>query len=208
MANVLNTIRSRSRAAARVVAKRLDRLSGGRLTPAMVTWFGFAMHIPIALLIATDHWLWAAGLLIFFGLFDVLDGGLATVQGTSSTRGMLLDASTDRMKEALLYTGAGYSLALSDQPATAAWAAAACGASICVSYVKAKGEAAVASGTNKIPHAVLNKMFADGLVTFEIRMALLVAGLIFGHLLAVVSLIAVLATYTAFQRLLTISRQL
>jgi phosphatidylglycerophosphate synthase len=130
------------------------------------------------------------------------------VQGTSSTRGMLLDASTDRMKEVLLYSGVAYSLALGMHPATAAWATAACGASICVSYVKAKGEAAVASGKAHIPHAVLNKMFADGLMTFEIRMAILVAGLIFGQLLYAVVIIAVLASYTAFQRLLRISRQL
>jgi phosphatidylglycerophosphate synthase len=183
-------------------------MSHGKLTPAMVTWFGFAMHVPVALLIATGHDYWAAGLLVIFGLFDILDGGLATVQGTASTRGMLLDASTDRMKEVLLYSGVGYALALSAHPATAVWATAACGASICVSYVKAKGEAAVASGKTKIPHAVLNKMFADGLLTFEIRMAILVTGLIFNQLLYAVIIIAVFAGFTAFQRLFRISRQL
>lgn len=208
MSDALTPIRTQARSGARVVARSLDRLSGGKLTPAMVTWFGFAMHIPIAVLIATGHDYWAAGLLIIFGLFDILDGGLATVQGTASTRGMLLDASTDRMKEVLLYSGVAYALALSAHPATAAWATAACGASICVSYVKAKGEAAVASGKTKIPHTVLNKMFADGLLTFEIRMAILVAGLIFNQLLYAVIIIAVFAGFTAFQRLFRISRQL
>jgi len=166
------------------------------------------MHIPIAYLIATQHNYWAAALLVIFGLFDILDGALASVQGTTSVRGMLLDASTDRMKEVFLFTAVAYVLALGDHPATAAWAVAACGASLCVSYVKAKGEAAVASNSKAIPHTQLNRMFADGLLTFEIRMALLVIGLVVGQLLAVTVIIAVLASFTAVQRLVRISRRL
>lgn len=208
MTDVLTGVRKQVRRGAGWLAARLDKLTGGRLTPNTVTWFGLVMHVPTAWLIATGDWYWAAGLLAVFGLFDTLDGELARLQGRSSVRGMLLDASTDRMKEVLLYTGAAYALAQADRPEMAAWAVAACGASICVSYVKAKGEAAVASGEAKIPHATLNRMFADGLLTFEVRMALLVAGLLVGQLLAVVMVIAVLASFTAFQRLLRISRQL
>jgi len=177
----------------------------------MVTYAGFAMHLPIAVLIATGHNLWAAGLLVVFGLFDTLDGELARLQKRAGPRGMLLDASTDRMKEVLLYSGAGYALALGEHPATAAWAVAACGASLCVSYVKAKGEAAIASvesGRKGIPHATLNRMFADGLLSFEIRMAVLVVGLLAGQLVWAVAAIAVLAAFTAFQRLIRISRAL
>jgi phosphatidylglycerophosphate synthase len=208
MADVLSAIRSGARAQARVVAGVLNRLSGGRLTPAMVTLFGLAMHVPVAYLIAAESNYWAAGLLVVFGLFDILDGALASVQGTTSVRGMLLDASTDRMKEVLLYSGAAYALALGDQPTMAAWAVAACGASLCVSYVKAKGEAAVASGEKRIPHAILNRMFADGLLTFELRMAVLVAGLLLDQLLPAVIIIACLASVTAVQRLVRISKQL
>jgi len=174
----------------------------------MVTLFGLAMHIPVAYLIAMESNYWAAALLVFFGLFDILDGALATVQGKTSVRGMLLDASTDRMKEVFLYMAAAYVLALGEHPASAAWAVAACGASLCVSYVKAKGEAAVATGGKAIPHTVLNRMFADGLLTFELRMAVLVVGLVLNLLLPAVILIACLASYTAVQRLVRISKQL
>lgn len=189
--------------------KRVDRLAGGRLTPAAVTITGLTMHIPIALLIATNHYWWAAGLLVIFGLFDVLDGALAKVQGSTSPRGMLLDASTDRFKEVLLYGAAAYSLSGgSDARLGAAAAAVAAGASVSVSYVKAKGEAAVASRKEPIPHTVLNRMFSDGLLTFEIRMTVLVAGLVFDQLLWAVVAIAILASYTALQRLVIISRRL
>lgn len=208
MKRLIEGLKSSVRSAMYVVAVVLNRLSGGRLSPNAVTIFGFLMHIPIAWLIATRHPLWAALLLVIFGLFDTLDGELARLQGRSSARGMLLDASTDRMKEMLLYTGTAYFLATGNQPAQAAWAAAALGASLCVSYVKAKGEAAVAASGKDIPHNILNRMFADGLLTFEVRMFLLVVGLISGYLLQVVIIIAVLASYTAVIRLVRISRRL
>jgi len=208
MNKALTAIRSLFRRGAGVVARRLDRLSGGKLTPNSVTIFGLVMHIPVALAIAAGEWYWAAAGLIIFGLLDTVDGELARLQDRSSVQGMLLDASTDRMKEAMLYTGVSYVLATSAQPAQAAWAAAACGASICVSYIKAKGEAAVASGSKQIPHAVLNKMFADGLMTFEVRMAVLAAGLLSGQLVWAVGFIAVTASVTALQRLVRISGHL
>lgn len=192
----------------RRIAALLNLLSGGRLTPNSVTIFGLLMHLPIAVLIALG-WFWqAAILLVIFGLFDTLDGELARLQNRASVRGMLLDASTDRMKEVLLYTGAAYFLAGGVHPTAALWATLACGASLCVSYVKAKGEAAIAASGANIPHATLNKLFADGLLPFELRMALLVAGLLFHILVPVLVVIAVLASFTALQRLVTITAKL
>jgi len=174
----------------------------------MVTIAGTLLHIVIALLIAFHMYLAAAIMLAVVGLFDTLDGELARLQQRTNPQGMLLDASTDRFKETLLYTGAAYSLALGSQPYWAVLATAACGASICVSYVKAKGEAAIASSGRHIPHAELNRLFADGLATFEIRMVLLIAGLLLNLVPLALAIIAALAGYTALQRLVRISRKL
>jgi phosphatidylglycerophosphate synthase len=168
--------------------------------------FGFAMHIPIAYLIAVEQNYWAAGLLVVFGLFDALDGELARLQGKASSAGMVLDASTDRMKEVLLYTGATYALASSAHPKHAVWAVAACGASLCVSYVKAKGETAVQD--SKLTPNQINRLFADGLMRFEIRMLVLVVGLLADQLAAAVAIVAVSATLTAFSRLQRITHKL
>jgi archaetidylinositol phosphate synthase len=204
----LNAIRNVFRVHIRRIARVLNRLSGGKLTPNMVTWFGFLMHVPIAFLIATEHNIWAVILLFVFGLFDTMDGELARLQNRESDAGGLLDAATDRMKEVLLYSGAAYILAASTHPKMAVWAIVACGASLCVSYVKAKGEATVARTKHHIPYTQLNKMFADGLVPFEIRMVILMVGLLSGKLGYALIVIAVLASYTAFQRLFKITRQL
>jgi phosphatidylglycerophosphate synthase len=209
MNTLLNSVRQGFRSGAMWLMTRLDRLAKGKISPTAITMVGLLMHVPVAILIATDRFLWAAALLIIFGLFDVLDGALARVQGTTSQKGMLLDASTDRFKEVLLYGGAAYILSAGPNPRMAATlAAVAAGASVCVSYVKAKGEAAVASLDRKIPHAVLNRMFSDGLLTFEMRVAVLVAGLVFDVLFWAVAVIAVLASVTAIQRLVIISRRL
>lgn len=189
-------------------AVQLDRLTGGRVSPDAVTIVGCIMHLPIAILIASQHaTVVAALLLIIFGLFDTLDGELARLQKRSSARGMLLDASTDRLKEMMLYTGIAYALASSSRPTMAAWAAAACGASLSVSYVKAKGEAAVAS-VQTIPHATLNRLFKDGLLTFELRIVLIIAGVLAHQLLVTVIIITILSSITVLQRLIRISKAL
>ena len=204
---MLEIVKKNVRAGMRQFAIFLNKVSGGRLHPDTVTIVGVVMHVPIAWLIATRHPLWAALLLVIFGLFDTLDGELARLQKRSSAKGMLLDASTDRFKETLLYSGIAYFLAAGSHPELAAWAAAACGASISVSYVKAKGESAVASG-KPVDHDTLNRMFKDGLLTFEVRMALLVIGLLTGTLMWAVAAIAIFASFTALQRLVTISKAL
>jgi len=206
--SLIDVIRERVRAVMRGIARWLNAVTHGRLHPDVVTIVGFLMHIPIAVLIALRHYqALAAVLLIIFGLFDTLDGELARLQGKASPRGMLLDASTDRMKETLLYIGIAYALIFGKHPIMAVWATAACGASLCVSYVKAKGEAAVAAG-KPIPHTTLNKLFKDGLLTFELRMAVLVIGLFADQLIIAVAGIALLASYTALQRLVRISKAL
>lgn len=206
---MLDDIRNFTRQGASAAARVLDRVSGGRLSPNAVTIFGFLVHIPIAWLIAIGgNNILAAVLLIVFGLFDVLDGELARLQNRASSGGMLLDASTDRMKEVLLYTGIAYVLASSSSPTAAVWAVAACGSSICVSYVKAKGEVAIALSDVKIDHAKLNRLFKDGLLTFEIRMAIIVAGLLVGQIVIATAVIALLATFTALQRLTRITKAL
>jgi CDP-diacylglycerol--glycerol-3-phosphate 3-phosphatidyltransferase len=204
----MERVKQTVRAGMRRLAVGLNHASRGRLSPDAITIAGFVMHAPIAWLIATSHNLWAAALLVILGLFDTLDGELARLQKRDSPRGMLLDASTDRLKEVLLYSGAAYALALGPHPATAAWAAAACGTSLSVSYVKAKGEAAIAASRQDLTHAQLNRLFSSGLLSFEVRMAVLVVGLLANRLVIAVAVVAVLAGFTALQRLVQISRQL
>lgn len=206
---LIDIIRNFVRKIIRKLAYYLNLLSRGKIQPNFITIFGSLMHIPIALLIASgSYFKLAAAMLIIFGLFDTLDGELARLQNRASPGGMLLDASTDRMKEIILYTGIAYFLSTTTHPQEAVVAVIACGSSIVVSYVKAKGEAAFVSLKNGIGHHELNRMFKDGFLTFELRMVLLIIGLLFHILFITVCLIAVLATLTSWQRLILITKKL
>jgi phosphatidylglycerophosphate synthase len=208
----IGTIRDSIIAVVRALARPLNSLTGGKLHPDAVTIFGTLMHLPIAWLIATAHPVRAAVLLIFFGLFDKLDGELARLQKRASVRGMLLDASTDRIKEVMLYTGIvafyAYHHGPMVRPQFIVWAVIALGASLCVSYVKAKGEAAIAANGIKLSHSELNKLFADGIFMFEVRMVMLIIGLLSGYLAEMLILIALFSGGTAIMRLIRISRKL
>lgn len=202
----LDACRSVVRGWMNLLASFLNTISGGKLSPNAVTILALLMHLPIGWLIATDHYWWGAGLLLVFGLFDALDGALARLQKRAGNAGMLLDATTDRIKETILYCGVAYSLAASSNPKLAVWAVAACGASLCVSYVKAKGETAVSD--HQLSPNEVNRLFQDGLLRFEIRMTILILGLVFNLLVLAVIAIAIFSTITAIGRLLSITKYL
>lgn len=209
MNKILDLARTHVRAVMRRIARGLNALSGGKLSPNAVTIVGLLAHLPIAYLIADGTYGWAAGLLVVFGLFDTLDGELARLQKKASNAGMVLDATTDRMKEVILYAGVAValvdSLPASQLPLAAAVVVAACGGSLLVSYVKAKGETAVKD--SQLTPNEINRLFQDGFLRFEVRMFVLVVGLLSGELLIAVSVIAALAWLTAFDRLIRITQK-
>lgn len=189
------------------IAGPLDRVSGGRLHPDMVTFVSFSMHVPIAFLIAMRQNIWAAILLVVFGLMDALDGALARTQGRESPRGMLLDSATDRMKEILLYVGLAYAI-IGDthRPYFAVWAVAACGCSLLTSYINAWGDAVMAKA--QIAKHATNKSFRGGLFPFQVRMFVLVVGLLTDRLALAAIIIALGAAYTALSRLVLVVNKL
>lgn len=205
---IVDVIKSSIRSAIRILAVWLDKASGSRITPSMVTTASVVMHIPIAYLTAVGELQWAALLLIIFGLFDVLDGELARLQKRATRQGMLYDASTDRIKETLIYTGVAAYLVSGPDSQWAFLAVVASGASITVAYVKAKGEAALALKKNMTNHHRLNRYFNEGVAPFEIRITIIVLGLLFSQVLMATVLVAILATVSVFMRLQNISRQI
>ena len=208
MERLIEVVRQAVRRVMRAVARGVNTATAGKLHPDSVTIAGVLLHIPIALLIAYGSYWWLAGLLlVVFGLFDTLDGDLARLQNRVTNNGGFLDASTDRIKEVLLYSGAAYWFTQTSRPSDAVWAVAACGASLCVSYVRAKGETIFATQGKK-SYADLNKQFRDGFMPFEVRMVLLIVGLLSGYLFWSVAIIAILSAYTALDRMIRVSRAL
>ncbi len=209
---LLDVVRNGVRAFMRRVAKVLNKVSGGALTPNMVTVIGLLAHAPIAWLIATHHPIWAGGLLLIFGLFDTLDGELARLQGRTSHSGMFLDSVSDRIKEVLVYIGLIGAAASTTATCTGigqtCWYSnatymvllvVALGGSLLTSYINAWGEAVLRG--SKVAKSQLNKTFRGGIASFEVRMFLLVIMLLFGWEAIIVPIIAILAWYTALGRM-------
>ncbi len=75
------------------------------VTPNMLTLFGLVLNAVVAVLLANGH-LVAGGLMIIFaGLFDLLDGALAKITDRVSEFGAFLDSVVDRYSEAAILLG-------------------------------------------------------------------------------------------------------
>lgn len=187
-------------------AKSLNKITKGKLKPVHITLLSFIGHLPAAWALFVGRPVLAAVLITVFGLMDSLDGALAREQGSASRLGMFFDAVTDRLKEIILYsTLVVYTQSLT--PTVNAWAVVAlAGTSIMVSYVKAKGEMAF-SGTN-VDVQKLNRTFDDGFARYEIRMVLLVVGLVSGALGPIINFIVALNLVTIAMRFSAISQEL
>jgi len=193
----------------RAAARGLNWLSRGYIHPNDITIFVLLMHLPIAVLIGTNHLLWAAGLLIIFSLLDTLDGELARLQEKVSDVGGLLDAVSMRMKELCIYSGLIYLLSTTNQaPYFLLATMVACGAALITPFINTKGEAIIATYGHELSYDRLSRMFGRGLVPYEVRIVAIIIGLILGmHILLWVMVgLAVLTTFTMLERLVSIIR--
>lgn len=184
----------------------LNKLFRGKLKPAHITTLSLLGHFPAAWALWHCRPVLAAALIAVFGLMDALDGALARAQGTASKMGMFFDAITDRMKEVIIYAALAVYVA-EHEPKVGLWVVpAVVGTSLLVSYVKAKGEMAIS--TNAHDKQILNRAFSQGIARYEIRMALLIIGLLTSLLAPLLNLIIALNLITAATRFLEIARLL
>lgn len=207
MDSLLNTIAKTVRSWMLVPARGINKLSGGRMTPNHITLVSLLGHGFIVWALWNSRPIVAAVLLAFFGLMDALDGALAKVQGTTSVRGMLFDASSDRVKEVLVYVGLTQYVLLQANTNYIWLPVAVLGGSLIVSYIKAKGEMALSSIGN-LDGQRLNRVFTDGIARYEVRMTLVILGLLSGRVVLILWALLALVTVTALQRIRKISKAL
>jgi len=188
-------------------------MAAAGLTANHLTLIGFGIVIVGALLAAIEWWLLAGIIATAGSAFDMFDGAVARVTGTTSKLGAFLDSTFDRWGEAIVYLGIviGCSRAGFD---TGVWlATAAMGAAFMVSYARARAES--------LGFAPGKGMAAVGLAPREVRVVILGIGLVGAGLTGGVGpgatgqtilggallVIAVLATITVIQRILFTVKQ-
>lgn len=188
------------------IAGFINYWSKGKIKPSHITTISLLGHIPVAWALVTCRPLLAAALLAFFGILDALDGALARVQGSASTTGMFFDAVSDRIKEVIVYSALAVYAAKHFESEMLWMIVALCGSALLVSYVKAKGEMAVAAKQKDTQK--LNRLFSVGFASYELRMVVIIVGLIFGVLELFIPLLIAANLLTAALRFIVISKVL
>jgi len=120
------------------------------VTPNAVTTFGFVLNIGVAVIFiigaeeATRGDLsyigWAGGLILFAGLFDMIDGRVARIANMASKYGAFYDSVLDRYSELVMFLGICYYLVAHHYFLSSLVAFIALVGSMMVSYIRARAE--------------------------------------------------------------------
>jgi CDP-diacylglycerol--glycerol-3-phosphate 3-phosphatidyltransferase len=120
------------------------------LTPNAVTTIGFVLNVGVAVIFIfgaeegnrgdLSFVGWAGALILFAGLFDMLDGQVARLGNMKSTFGALYDSVLDRYSELIMFLGICYYLVGHHYFLSSIFAFFALIGSMMVSYVRARAE--------------------------------------------------------------------
>jgi CDP-diacylglycerol--glycerol-3-phosphate 3-phosphatidyltransferase len=120
------------------------------LTPNAVTSIGFVLNVGVAAIFIVGaeegnrgdftYIGWAGGLILFAGLFDMLDGQVARLGNMKSVFGALYDSVLDRYSELIMFLGICYYLVAHHYFLSSIFAFIALIGSMMVSYVRARAE--------------------------------------------------------------------
>jgi CDP-diacylglycerol--glycerol-3-phosphate 3-phosphatidyltransferase len=165
------------------------------ITADQLTLLGIVMAAAASLAIANGALRLGLLLLILTALPDVLDGAVAKASGTASPRGAFFDSVADRFTDALLLGGVAWYLSTTQPGRIAVLPMAVLGASMLISYERAKAEA-------------LGYEAKGGLMERAERLIALGLGLLFNQLLIpILWVMLVLTMVTAGQRFAKVWKQ-
>ncbi|WP_426572697.1 CDP-alcohol phosphatidyltransferase family protein [Aquihabitans sp. McL0605] len=165
------------------------------ITADHLTLTGIAMAAAAAIAIGNGALRLGLVLLILTALPDVLDGAVAKASGTASPRGAFFDSVADRFTDALLLLGVAWYLSTTQPGRLALLPMAVLGASMLISYERAKAEA-------------LGYNAKGGIMERAERLIALGFGLLFNQLLVpILWVMLALTLVTAGQRFVKVWKQ-
>jgi phosphatidylglycerophosphate synthase len=134
----------------RVINPLVRLLIRAGLTPNMVTTIGLLLNVGVAIIFISgaeegrrgelSYVGWAGALILFAGLFDMLDGQVARLGNMSSRFGALYDSVLDRYSELILFLGICYYLVAHHYFLSSLFAFIGLIGSMMVSYTRARAE--------------------------------------------------------------------
>ncbi len=196
-------LRGRVRAMAEPIGRGMARVG---LSPNALTLIGFGIAVLAAIAAGAQAWLLAGILVIFGGVFDLFDGGLARATGQVSRLGGFMDSVFDRWGEGVVYVGVVIGCLFADFDWGVILTAAAMTSAFMVSYTRAKAE-----NQGFTPGSGMAEV---GLAPREVRIAILTIGMLLTGGMAsttplaiALGLIAFLGTITTIQRIVVTINQ-
>jgi CDP-diacylglycerol--glycerol-3-phosphate 3-phosphatidyltransferase len=158
--------------------------------PNFFTVLGLIVSIIGAYFFAKHNLRVGAIYILLGGLCDIIDGKVARKTGLSTKFGALFDSSLDRYSEVFMFLGVAMHFVKMDYPSTSIMVFLGLGGSMMVSYVRARAEG-------------LGYACKVGIMQRPERIVYICAGALIHEyiLMVVVWMIAILANFTALQRI-------
>lgn len=173
------------------IGEFLNRLG---LMPNTMTILGLVGNVLGAYLIATGKISWGGIIILLMGPIDALDGTMARLRGLESKFGAFVDSVTDRYSELVIFLGLLIFFLQKQDFLACVLVFLAAGGSVMVSYVKSRAES-------------LEYEAKVGVLTRVERFLVLAPALVFNQPIIGLWIIAILANFTAVQRIYHVRSQ-
>jgi CDP-diacylglycerol--glycerol-3-phosphate 3-phosphatidyltransferase len=173
----------------RVIRLIVRGLALSKINPNVLTFFGLVINMVAASFLATGRFRTAGLVIIFAGLFDMVDGRVARATNQVTRFGGFFDSVLDRYSDLALLVGLLVYYGTINRPAYVVLTAVVMTASVMISYTRTRAE-------NIIPTCKV------GFMERPERVVLLIIGALFLRMAPVLWVIAVLGNLTVVHRMI------
>jgi len=173
----------------RIIKLIVRGLALSKINPNVLTFFGLVINIVAAWFLATGRFRTAGLVIIFAGLFDMVDGRVARATNQVTRFGGFFDSVLDRYSDLALLVGLLVYYGTINRPAYVVLTAVVMTASVMISYTRTRAE-------NIIPTCKV------GFMERPERVVLLIIGALFLRMAPVLWVIAVLGNLTVVHRMI------
>ncbi len=164
-------------------------LALSKINPNVLTFFGLIINIAGAVALAAGRFRTAGLIIIFAGLFDMVDGRVARATNQVTHFGGFFDSVLDRYSDLALLMGLLVYYGTINRPAYVVLTALVMSASVMISYARSRAE-------NIIPRCKV------GFMERPERIVLLIIGALFDRMAPVLWIIAVIGNLTVIHRMI------
>lgn len=165
------------------------------IRPNALTVTGLLISVAAAYALAYGRFGWAALILIFAGLFDMLDGAVARISNRETAFGAFLDSVLDRYSDMIVLLGLTIYYGRNDRLPYVVLVGTVIMGTVLTSYARARAE-------SLIPKCKV------GFLERPERVVLLIIGGLSGRMEAVLWVLAVLSNWTVIHRILYVHKEL